>query len=539
MNPWEIAATKIELSTELMAVASAAFLKSWGLPAPTVIEPPAGDRRFRAPAWSEQPVFSTYKQAYLLYAQAWLAMAQRSCAPGGRQHEKLEFILKQVLDAVSPTNFALTNPQVLDEVVETGGANLARGFGKLMSDLDSNDGQLRISMIEPGAFEVGRDLAVTPGKVVFQNDLIQLIQYAPSTEQVSSHPVLIVPPWLNKFYVLDLQPENSFIRWMVAQGLTVFTISWVNPDERLAHKSFEDYLLEGPLAALDAIEAATGERNANVIGYCLGGILLAAAAAYLTAKGDDRMKGATYLNTMVDFSDVGDISLFIDADSLDGLEASINAAGYLDGRQIADTFKSIRANDLIWSFFVNNDLMGREPRAWDVLHWNDDSTNMPAAMHTYFMRNMYLHNKLREPGALSLNGVPIDVTKVTTPSYILGTIEDHIAPWKTAYESTQLFTGPRRFVLSESGHIAGVVNPPDQQRYGFWTNTELPADADKWKTGATSNPGSWWPDWLRWVSRKSGAEVPARIPGAGALPVLEDAPGSYVAIRIQSEPASE
>jgi polyhydroxyalkanoate synthase len=361
---------------------------------------------------------------------------------------------------------------------------------------------------------------------------MQLIQYAPSTEQVYRTPLLVMPPWMNKFYIMDLRPGNSMMEWLVAQGHTVFMVSWVNPDERLAHKGFEDYLLEGPIAALDAIAAATGERRVNVTGYCLGGILLSAAAAWLKAKGDDRIKSATYLTTMVDFCDTGEVSLFIDEDGLESLEERINERGFLDGKLVDVTFRTLRANDLVWSFFVNNYLLGQSPKPFDILYWNADSTNMPAAMHTFFMRNMYLENRLREPGGITLAGVPIDVTRVDTPSYVFSAREDHIAPWKTGYESAKLFAGPMAFVLGASGHIAGVINPPDKQKYSYWTNDALPDDADAWLDSASEHPGSWWPHWMEWLQPHAGKRVPARTPGDGELAVIEDAPGSYVKVRL-------
>jgi polyhydroxyalkanoate synthase len=383
-------------------------------------------------------------------------------------------------------------------------------------------------MADESHFEVGRDLAVTPGQVVYQNDLMQLIQYDASTSKVNRRPLLLIPPWMNKFYVLDLRPGNSYIQWLVEQGHTVFVISWINPGAALANKSFEHYLLEGPIAALNAIEDATGEAQVNVVGYCLGGILVTAAMAWLTARGEQRIHSATLLATMVDFGDTGEVSLFFDEASLDSLEERIWKQGYLDGRSVYDTFRTMRANDLVWSFYVNNYLLGNRPAAFDLLFWNSDSTNMPAAMHTFFMRNMYLKNLLRVPGALTFDGTPIDVSTVTTPTYVLSTLEDHIAPWKTTYETTQLFSGPVTFVLGESGHIAGVVNPPAKNKYGYLLNKLNPPEADAWLANAARHDGSWWPHWSRWMSRRGGGKVLARDPGDGKLATIEAAPGSYV-----------
>jgi polyhydroxyalkanoate synthase len=356
---------------------------------------------------------------------------------------------------------------------------------------------------------------------------MQLIQYEPTTAEVKRRPLLIIPPWINKFYILDLRPKNSFIRFAVNEGMTVFVVSWVNPDERLAHKDFEDYLVEGPLAALDAIEAATGESDANVIGYCLGGTLLAAALGYLAAKKRKRIASATFMTALIDFTEAGELEVFIDEDQVASLEKRMQERGYLEGSEMANTFNMLRANDLIWSFVINNYLLGRDPFPFDLLHWNCDSTRMPAQMHSYYLRNMYMHNQVREPGGLTLAGVPIDVSKVDVPKYFVSAMEDHIAPWKTTYAGTQLMKGSNTFVLSGSGHIAGMINPPAANKYGYWTNETLPADADAWFASAQQHEGSWWNDWRAWITPYLDREVPARAPGQGKLPVIEAAPGSY------------
>jgi polyhydroxyalkanoate synthase len=359
-----------------------------------------------------------------------------------------------------------------------------------------------------------------------------LIQYEPTTATVRRRPLLIIPPWINKFYILDLRPENSFIRWAVAAGHTVFVISWVNPDERLAAKTFADYMREGPLASLEAIEQATGEREANVIGYCLGGTLLASTLAYMAVKRDTRIKSATYFVTMVDFAEAGELSVFIDEEQLAALEERMNEKGYLEGRDMATTFNMLRANDLIWSFVVNNYLLGKSPFPFDLLYWNADSTRMPAAMHSFYLRNMYQENLLVKPGGITLDGVPIDLRKIKTPSFLLSTREDHIAPWRSTYAATRLYRGPVKFVLSASGHIAGVVNPPGS-KYGHWENDQNPPAAEEWLATATAVRDSWWPVWERWVAQYAGGEVPARHPGDGKLKPLEDAPGSYVKVRAE------
>jgi polyhydroxyalkanoate synthase len=387
-------------------------------------------------------------------------------------------------------------------------------------------------MTDHDAFEVGGNVAVTPGKVVWRNDLMELIQYAPTTERVCKRPLVIVPPWINKFYILDLKPANSFVKFAVDRGLTVFMVSWVNPDARLAEKSFEDYMREGVLEALDAMREATGEADANIVGYCLGGTLTAATIAYLAAIKDARVASATFLASLTDFEEAGELCIFIDEEQLDYLERRMREhGGVLDGAAMAATFNMLRANDLIWSFVINNYLLGKEPFPFDLLYWNSDSTRMPAEMHSFYLRNMYQRNLLTEPGGIELCGVPIDLREVRLPVYMLSTKDDHIAPWKATYVATQLFRGPTQFTLAGSGHIAGVVNPPATAKYGYWTNSELPPDPDDWLAGAASQAGSWWPDWADWIRRQSGAEVEARKPGGGKARPLCDAPGEYVKVR--------
>ena len=499
-----------------------------GAEAEPVVRPDDDDRRFRDPAWDDVPWFDLLKQAYLVNARACTSLPASVAGLDESSRDRLEFAARQMADALAPTNFFPTNPEALRAAVESGGTSVLDGMRQLVRDFDPRTGRLDMRMCAPDAFVVGETIAATPGKVVFRNDLIQLIQYAPATPAVRRRPMLLIPPWMNKFYVMDLRPGNSMVEWLVGRGHTVFIISWVNPDSSFAGKGFDDYMLEGPLAALEAIERATGEREVNAVGYCLGGILLTALSAWLHARGDPRLASTTYLATMVDFSDVGAVGVFIDEEGLPALESAISAQGYLSGRQVADTWRAVRANDLIWSFHVNGHLLGKEPPALDLLFWNCDPTNMPAAMHTFFMRNMYVGNRLREPGGLTLAGEAIDVTRITTPSYVLSAVEDHIAPWKTTYETTQLFAGPVEFVLGASGHIAGVVNPPAKHKYKHWTGRETPASPDAWLAAAQEHPGSWWPHWDRWLEPFGGGEAPARVPGEGGLPAIEDAPGSYV-----------
>ncbi|WP_029009957.1 PHA/PHB synthase family protein [Azospirillum halopraeferens] len=503
-----------------------------GQEAAPVITPAKDDRRFKDSAWDENTLFDFIKQSYLLSARWMQSTVSEVDGLDDHTARKVDFYTRQFVDAMAPSNFVMTNPEVLRTTVETGGENLVKGLEHLLKDLERGKGELRISMTDYNAFQVGKNIAVTPGKVVFQTDLMQLIQYTPTTEQVNKRPLMIVPPWINKYYILDLREKNSYIKWAVDQGHTVFVLSWVNPDEKLARKTFEDYMFEGPLAALDAIRQQTGEEDVNAIGYCLGGTLLSATLAYMAAKNDDRIKSATFFTTMTDFAEAGELSVFIDEEQLSFIESQMNERGYLDGAKMATTFNMLRANDLIWSFVVNNYLLGKDPFPFDLLYWNGDSTRMPAAMHSYYLRNMYQKNLLVQPGALTLGGVPIDLRKIKTPSFFLSTREDHIAPWKSTYAATQTFAGPVKFVLAASGHIAGVVNPPAAEKYCYWTNTKLPKAPDDWLKDAQPTPGSWWPEWNKWVGKYANGKVEARDPAKGPLPALDDAPGSYVKVHI-------
>jgi polyhydroxyalkanoate synthase len=499
-----------------------------GNSAEPVAAPDPGDRRFRDAAWSENALFDYIKQSYLLTARWMQSIVQHVEGMDDKTAKKVDFYTRQFVDAIAPSNFVLTNPEVLRTTIESGGENLLHGLKHVLDDLERGKGRLMIKMTDLDAFEVGRNIAITPGKVIYQNDLLQLLQYEPTTEKVHRRPLLIMPPWINKYYILDLQPKNSFVRWAVAQGHTVFVVSWVNPGEELAQKSFDDYMLEGPLACLDAMQKATGEREANVIGYCLGGTLLAATLAYMAAKGDDRFASATFLAAMVDFTEAGELGIFIDEEQLATLEDRMRQHGYLEGSDMATTFNMLRANDLIWSFVVNNYLLGKEPFPFDLLYWNSDSTRMPAAMHSFYLRKMYQENKLIEPGGITLDNVPIDIRKIATPCFVLSAREDHIAPWKATYMAPQLYQGPVKFVLAASGHIAGIVNPPDAKKYGHYENARRPKKPDDWLAGAKFAEGSWWPVWEKWITRHGGGKVPARKPGDHQLTPVEDAPGSYV-----------
>jgi polyhydroxyalkanoate synthase len=498
---------------------------------PPVIAPDSRDRRFKDESWNENTVFDFLKQSYLLSARHLQNSVGAVEGLDTHTSRKIDFYTRQFIDAMSPSNFLMTNPEVLKATINSNGENLVRGLENMLEDIERGKGNLRISMTDENAFEVGRNLGITEGKVIFQNDLMQLIQYEPTTAEVHKTPLLVIPAWINKFYILDLQPENSVVKFFIDQGYTVFIVSWVNPTEQLSKKSFDDYMIEGPLAALDAIEKATGEQQTSIVAYCLGGTLTAITLAWLQAKKEaHRVKSATYLTTMIDFAEAGELSVFIDEEQLTMLEARMSEQGYLEGSEMAMTFNMLRANDLIWSFVVNNYLLGKDPFPFDLLYWNSDSTRMPSAMHSFYLRNMYQNNRLMQKGGITIAGVPIDLTTVETPTYMLSTREDHIAPWKSTYASTQIYKGPKRFVLAASGHIAGVINPPTKQKYCHWVNENLPALPDKWLESATEIAGSWWPDWMKWHEQYAGGKVPARKVGSGKLKAIEPAPGSYVKV---------
>jgi polyhydroxyalkanoate synthase len=495
------------------------------------ITPDKNDKRFSDPEWSSNQFYDFLKQAYLLTAR-WADQLVTD-AEGLDQHtrQKAEFYTRQITNAVSPSNFVLTNPELLRETVTSNADNLVRGMRMLAEDIESGGGDLKIRQSDGTMFEVGRNLATTPGKVIFQNELMQLIQYAPATATVLKRPLLIVPPWINKFYVLDLTPEKSFIKWCVDQGLTVFCISWVNPDARLAKKGFDEYMREGPLAALGAVKEATGEDKIHTVGYCVGGTLLAITLAYMAAKHDDRIVSATLFASQVDFTYAGDLKVFVDEEQISALEHKMAEKGYLDSGSMATVFNMLRSNDLVWPYVINNYLKGKAPFPFDLLYWNSDATRMPAANHSFYLRSCYLDNKLSK-GQMVIDGQPLDLKAIKVPIYNLATREDHIAPAKSVLLGCKFFGGPVKFVMSGSGHIAGVVNPPAKNKYQFWTGPRpRGADLDGWLEKAKEYPGSWWPDWLVWLTRQSPTEVPARVPGDGALKAIEDAPGSYVRMR--------
>lgn len=532
-DPGRYVEAQVNLWNDYMALWRNTTLKMLGEDSgEPVIEPEKGDRRFKDEQWQENEVFDFIKQSYLLTARWMNSTVNDVDGLDPQTARKVDFYTRQFADAIAPTNFALTNPEVLRATSETGGENLINGLENMLEDLEKGKGKLRISMTDEDAFELGVNVAVTAGKVVFQNDLIQLIQYEPTTEQQHATPLLIMPPWINKYYILDLREKNSLVKWLTDQGYTTFVVSWVNPDETLSDKGFEDYMLEGAIGAIEAVKKACKVKHVHVAGYCIGGTLLSATLAYLKAKGDDSVKTATFLTALTDFRDVGDIQVFIDEEQVEGLEKRMDeSGGFLEGADMAATFNMLRSNDLIWSFVVNNYLLGKDPFPFDLLYWNADSTRMPKEMHSFYLRNMYLENNLVKPGGITLGGVPIDLTTVDLPTYMISCKEDHIAPWISTYEATKLFKGKVRFVLSASGHIAGVVNPPAAGKYCFWTNTKNPESAEDWLADSKENPGSWWTDWDKWLKPKSGKKIAARVPGKGGLKVIEDAPGAFCKAR--------
>ena len=530
-NPEKLMKANLELWQQHLELWEHAAKKMLGAETEPVAKPEKGDRRFKSAEWDNNQVFDIIRQSYLITSR-WLTKTMADIDNLSEEDaRKVQFHTQQIADALSPSNFFLTNPDVIKETVDSSGQNLIRGLNNLKRDLEAGDGQLKITMTDQDAYQIGKNIATTPGKIVFENDLVQLIQYEPTTETVFRRPLLIFPPWINKYYILDLQPENSFVRWAVEQGYTVFVASWANPDSALSAKTMTDYLQEGILESLDAVERATGEREVTTIGYCIGGTLMGAALAYMAATDDDRIKATTFFAAQMDFSEAGDLKVFIDEQQLESLDQRMAEQGYLDGNAMYSAFNLLRANDLIWSFYVNNYLLGKDPLQFDLLYWNSDTTRMPRELHMFYLREMYLKNNLAKPGGIELGGVPIDLGKVRTPIYLQAAREDHIAPYPSVFKAVNLFSGPVRFMLAGSGHIAGVINPPSANKYNYWMNEEQPGDLDAWVKGASSFPGSWWNDWHNWLSAYSGDQVPARVPGSGELDVIEDAPGRYVLTR--------
>ena len=528
-----------ERASDLQTRMAKGYLDLWGSAmrrlagedAMPAISPSPRDKRFADPEWKNNQFFDFMMQAYLLTTQWAQDLVRNAEGLDPHTRKKAEFYVNQITNALAPSNFVLTNPEVLRETLASSGTNLVRGMTMLAEDIEAGHGMLRIRQSDPTNLAVGVNMAMTPGKVIYQNDLMQLIQYEPTTASVLRTPLLIVPPWINKFYILDLKPEKSFIKWCVDQGVTVFVISWVNPDRKLGTKTWEDYMKEGPLAAIDAIERATGEMKVHTIGYCVGGTLLATTLAWLADKRRVRVTSATFLAAQVDFTHAGDLLVFVDEGQISALERDMQESGVLEGSRMAMAFNMLRSNDLIWSYVVNNYLKGQSPSAFDLLHWNSDATRMPAANHSYYLRNCYLENRL-STGSMVLDNTLLDLSKVKVPVYNLATREDHIAPAESVLYGSQFFGGPVKYVLSGSGHIAGVVNPPSTNKYQYWTNDNIrDVKLADWIKGAEEHKGSWWPNWREWLGGIDAEEVPARSVGGDRSPPIEDAPGSYVKVR--------
>ena len=494
-----------------------------GTPIPTTIPVAKSDSRFEAPEW-RLPYFQYLQQAYLLNARFLRELGDLAeLEPHARR--RLQFQLRQLADAMSPNNYAATNPEVIKLAAETSGESLVQGMKLLAGDV----GRGRISMTDEQAFEVGRNLAITSGSVVFENEVMQLIQYAPATAEVYEYPLLIVPPFINKYYILDLQPENSFVRFCVERRFSTFIVSWRNIPPELGQLGWDDYIEKGVFAPLEAIKSISGADKVNALGFCVGGTLLSCALAVMAARNENLVASLTLLATMLDFSETGDISVYIDRDFVERSEQDFREPGLMPGSRLASTFATLRANDLIWHYVINNYLKGRQPRAFDLLYWNADGSNLPGRLYAYYLRNMYLENNLRIPGRLEACGVPLDLGAITAPAYIVATREDHIVPWQSAYASVGLLGGPTEFVLGASGHVAGIVNPASKNRRHFWLNSSAAADADAWLADAAQQAGSWWKHWAPWLSNRSGKQKPAPLgPGNRQYPALEPAPGRYV-----------
>jgi polyhydroxyalkanoate synthase subunit PhaC len=519
------------------AQAWAKGLETWGkmlggvTAAPAPEEKDRKDRRFAAPEWRENPIFDTIRQTYLRVSDQLLGTVDEIDGLDASARDKLRFATRSFVDAMSPSNFALTNPQVLKRTLETRGENLLKGLANMLKDIAAG----QMTQTKPGVFEVGRNLATTPGKVIKQTPLYQLIQYTPTTDDVLKTPVVIFPPWINRFYILDLSPEKSFVKWCVDQGISLFMVSWKSADESIADASLDDYVLRGQIDAIDTIREQLGVEAVHAIGYCVAGTTLAATLAYLQAKGEaDKVKSATFFTAQVDFSEAGDLKLFLGDETMSLLQQLTAEKGYLDGRYMAATFNLLRGRDLIWNYVVNNYLLGEEPPPFDLLHWNSDTTNLPAGWHRDYLESLYKGNKLAVKGGISVAGTAVDIDAVATPTYVQAGREDHIAPPQSVWKIMGHFAGPKRFVLAGSGHIAGVVNPPLAQKYQYWINDRPSTTLDEFVEGAEERKGSWWPDWLEWLEKQDPETVKAngaRVPGKGKLKPIEDAPGSYVKSR--------
>lgn len=530
-DPQRAIEAQASLAQGFMDLWASSLKRASGEDAPPAAVPDPRDPRFKDPEWSKNQYYDFLKQAYLITSRWAKHLVDEADGLDPHLKHKADFYVRQITAAISPSNFIPTNPELVRETLAESGENLVRGAHNLARDIEEGQGELKVRQSDGSAFQVGVNLATTAGKVVYRNDLIELLQYAPSTKTVLKRPLLIVPPWINKFYVLDLNAEKSFIKWCVDQGLTVFTISWVNPDDRHRHKGFDDYIQEGPLAALTEIERITGETEVSAIGYCVGGTLLAITLGLMAARGDRRIASATFFTTQVDFENAGDLKIFVDENQIETVEQKMQEHGYLPGRKMAAAFNMMRSQELIWPYIVNNYLKGQEPKPFDLLFWNADSTRMPAANHSFYLRGCYLENRLAR-GAMEVLGTHIDLGKVTIPIFNLATREDHIAPALSVFKGSSAFGGPVQFVLAGSGHISGVVNPPSRGKYQYWTGGPPLGDFTDWLNHASEHPGSWWPHWFAWIVAQASATLPAsrRKPG-GKHRTLGDAPGTYVKMK--------
>ena len=506
-----------------------ARMMAGGAAADPVAAPDRGDRRFSAAEWRDNPAYSLMKQAYLLNSRLISDVVESADLDAATKH-RLRFYAQQFVNAMSPANFAGTNPDVLKVALETRGESLQAGFKNLLADMQKGG----LTITDENAFEIGKNVAVSEGAVVFENELFQLIQYAPLTDQVASRPLLIVPPCINKFYILDLQPENSFVRFCIEQGQTVFVVSWRNPDASCAHLTWDDYVAQGAIKAIEVVKDLSGADQVNAVGWCVGGTILASALAVLRAQGDKSVASMTLLTTMLDFREPGDLGVFIDEQGVAQREQTIGQGGIYKGAELGFVFQTLRANDLIWPNVINNYLKGKSPEAFDLLYWNSDATNLPGPMYAWYLRNMYLENNLKEPGKLTMCGTPVDLGAIDMPSYVLATQEDHIVPWRSAYLTTQLVGAESRFVLGASGHIAGVINPATKNKRSYWTGGKQGDDPEAWLASATESPGSWWSHWIKWLAPKGGKAIAARRQlGSRKYPVIEPAPGRYVKVRAE------